>query len=123
MKTLPSVTDAELRVLAALWDAGPATIRQLTDALYPGGSAAHYATVQKLLERLEADRCVARDRTSMTHVFRAKVDRDAFLGGQLRAVAERLCGGSMAPLLAHLVSAEKLSASDRKELRKLLGGK
>src|SRR5206468_5487882 len=51
---IPDVPDAELAVLRELWDKGPESIRQLTDALYPGGSDAHYATVQKLLERLEA---------------------------------------------------------------------
>lgn len=121
MPEIPDVTDAELGVLQALWDDGPATIRQLTDRLYPGGSTAHYATVQKLLERLEAKGCVARDRSAMTHKFSAKVGRDVYIGGQLRAMAERLCGGSLTPLLTHLVKTESLSEHDRKELRKLLG--
>ena len=54
------VTERELAVLQALWDAGPTTIRRLTDALYPGGGATHYATVQKLLDRLESKDCVRR---------------------------------------------------------------
>ena len=33
------VTDAELAVLKRLWAAGSATIRDITDALYPGGGA------------------------------------------------------------------------------------
>ena len=48
------VTDAELAVLQALWELRAATIRQLTDQLYPRGNVSHYATVQKLLERLES---------------------------------------------------------------------
>lgn len=117
---IPDVTDAELGVLQELWDDGPATIRQLTDQLYPGGTTSHYATVQKLLERLEAKGCVARDRTAMTHKFTARIPRDVYIGGQLRAMAERLCGGSLTPLLTHLVRTESLSEEDRKELRKLL---
>jgi predicted transcriptional regulator len=118
--TIPDVTDAELGVLQALWDEGPATIRHLTDRLYPGGSTAHYATVQKLLERLETKGCVARDRSAMTHKFSARIGRDVYIGGQLRAMAERLCGGSLTPLLTHLVKTESLSEEDRKELRKML---
>ena len=34
------VTEAELALLEKLWDAGRASIRQLTDAIYPGGGAA-----------------------------------------------------------------------------------
>src|SRR5437868_12123913 len=97
------VTDAELAVLQALWDRDAATIRQLTDVLYPEGTAAHYATVQKLLERLEAKACVVRDRTPWPHVFAPAVTRDALIGLRLRTMAEKLCGGSLTPLLTHLV--------------------
>ena len=34
--------------------------------------------------------------------------------------AERLCGGSVTPLLTHLLRTERLSDDDRKELRRLL---
>ena len=118
--TPPDVTDAELAVLQVLWDRGSATIRQLTDALYPEGNDVHYATVQELLERLEAKGHVARDRSGHAHRFTARTDRDALVGRRLRAMAEKLCGGMMAPLLTHLVRAEALSSRERDELRALI---
>jgi predicted transcriptional regulator len=118
--TPPDVTDAELAVLQGLWDRGSATIRQLTDALYPEGNDVHYATVQKLLERLEAKGHVARDRSGHAHRFTARTGRDALVGHRLRAMAEKLCGGLMAPLLTHLVRAEALSSRERDELRALI---
>ena len=39
------VTDAELAVLQALWERGPATVRQLTDAVYPGGYQLHLRVI------------------------------------------------------------------------------
>jgi predicted transcriptional regulator len=116
-RTPQDVTDAELAILMVLWDRGPATVRQLTDELYPEGTASQYATVQKLLERLEGKGCVARDRRPWPHVFEAAVDRDELIGRQLRAVAEKLCGGSLAPLLTHLLRIENLSPKERQELR------
>jgi predicted transcriptional regulator len=113
------VPDAELSVLQQLWDRGPATIRRLTAALYPRGTEAHYATVQKLLERLEAKGCVSRDRSGWAHVFRAAIDRDQFIGRRLEAVADRLCGGSLTPLLTNLVRSKRLTARERREVRKL----
>jgi predicted transcriptional regulator len=110
------VTDAELAVLQALWEQGPATIRQLTDLLYPGGEAAKYGTVQKLLERLEPKGCVSRDRSTWPHVFMPAIDRETLIGRRLRVMAEKLCGGSMAPLLLHLLRAEQFSAPEREEL-------
>jgi len=115
-----NVTDAELAVLQALWDQGEATIRQLTDALYPSGTESHYATVQKLLERLESKNHVQRDRSSHAHCFTAMTDRETLVGHRLRAVAEQLTGGLMAPLLSHLVRAETLTAKERRELRQLI---
>src|SRR5436305_2107855 len=103
------VPDAELAVLQVLWDSGPCTIRQLTDVLYPDGSDVYYATVQKLLERLEDKGHVHRDRSAHAHRFSARTDRDALIGHRLRTVAEKLTGGMLAPLLTHLVRAEALS--------------
>jgi BlaI family transcriptional regulator, penicillinase repressor len=120
MEHLHDVTDAELAVLQVLWDRGPATIRVLTDALYPEGNDAHYATVQKLLERLEAKGHVSRDRRPHAHVFTATTDRDALVGRRLRVMAEKLCGGMMGSLLTHLVRAEELSPDERRELRALM---
>src|SRR5947209_6796426 len=114
------VTDAELAILQVLWDEGPATIRRLTDVLYPAGGAAQYATVQKLLERLEAKGYVGRQRTGSAHLFSAAVPRDELIGRRLQDVAEKLCGGSLTPLLTHLVRTRRLSARERQELRDLI---
>ena len=119
-RTPQDVTDAELAILQRLWDAGPATIRQLTDALYPDGGTSHYATVQKLLERLEAKECVRRDARGRVHTFAAALGRDELIGRRLRDVAEKLCGGSLTPLLTNLVRVKRLTAREREELRSLI---
>ena len=113
----PDVTDAELAVLQTLWERGTATIRQITDVLYPEGTTALYGTVQKLLERLEGKECVRRDRDTWPHQFSAAIDRETLIGWRLRATAERLCGGSLAPLLLHLLKAEQFSSEESRELR------
>jgi predicted transcriptional regulator len=119
-RTPQDVTDAELAVLEVLWAGGAATIRELVDRLYPGGGVSKYATVQKLLERLEKDGAVSRQREPGAHTFRAVIGRDELIGRRLRLVAEKLCGGSVTPLLTHLVRTQRLSARDRAELRALI---
>ena len=113
-------TESELALLQTLWERGPSTIRHLTDILYPQRRGAPYATVQKLLERLETKGHVARDRSAHSHVFSARTSRDDLVGRRLRAMAEKLCGGLMTPLLTHLVRAEALTDRERKELRDLI---
>lgn len=114
------VTQAELSLLEVLWDSGPTTIREITEAVYPGGSASDYATVKKLLSRLEMKGYVERDRRSMAHVYRAVSTRDQLIGQRLRSLADSLCGGSSTPLLTHLLQTEQLSAAELDELRTLL---
>lgn len=116
----PDVTETELAVLKALWERGAATIRELTDELYPGGAAVQYATVQKLLERLAKKGFVDRRPRGRAHVFHATVDRGELISRRLRATADSLCEGSLTPLLTHLVGSAELSAEDVSALRRLV---
>ena len=114
------VSDGELAVLEVLWQRGPAAIRQVTDQVFPNGSTAHYATVQKQLERLEAKGFVTRDRSLHVHLFSAAVGRDELIGRRVRAVVDKLCGGSLVPLLSHLAQARELTDAERQALRDLV---
>jgi len=114
------VTDAELDVLRALWEDGPATIRALTDRLYPSGGTSEYATVQKLLERLEGKGHVARTAEGRQNVYHATVEREELVARRLRETAEELCDGSLTPLITQLVSAGKLSREELRELRRVV---
>src|SRR5262249_19758496 len=108
-RTSRDVTDTELAILQVLWKEGSATIRRLTEVLYPHGSTAHYATVQKLVERLEGKGCVRRERRAGAHVYTAAIDQGELIHRRLQAVAEQLCGGSLTPLLTHLVRGRRLT--------------
>ena len=116
----PDVTDAELTVLKALWDRGASSIRELTDLLYPEGGTAHYATVQKLLERLEAKACVRRRRRGRINMYSPVVEREALIARRLRETADKLCEGSLTPLLTQLVEGSDLSRDELAALRRLV---
>jgi predicted transcriptional regulator len=119
-RTPQDVTDKELEILQVLWERGEATIRQITDVVYPQGDTAQYATVQKLLERLEAKGFVRRKKTPPANLYSAAVGRDELIGRGLQDMAAKLCGGSLTPLLTHLVRQRRLSAQERRELRDLI---
>jgi len=114
------VTEAELAILQILWDKGKATTRQITEIIYPNAGQSQYATVQKQLERLEVKGFVNRDRSIFVHFFSAAVDRDELIGRRLQAMADKLCGGSLAPILSHLARRPKLSEKERQALRELM---
>ena len=119
-RTPRDVTDAELEVLRALWDLPEATIRALADRVYPNGGASEYATVQKLLERLEDKGHVAHRSEGRQNVYTARLGREDLVALRLRETADSLCGGSFTPLLTHLVSGARLSARVLRDLRRLV---
>jgi BlaI family transcriptional regulator, penicillinase repressor len=119
-RTPQDITDTELDVLQVLWKHGPLPIRRIAEFLYGNAKTSQYATVQKLLERLEVKECVARNRTANVHVFSAAIERDELVGRRLQAVAQELCEGSWTPLLTNLVQTKKLSEKDRQMLRQLI---
>lgn len=116
------VTGAELAVLEVLWDKGSCCRRQIVDILYPGGGATEYATVQKLLERLEKKGCVRRSEGETGLTFTAAIERGELIARRLLEVADQLCGGSMTPLLMNLVRARPLSEREVGELEDYLAG-
>ncbi len=119
-RSMPAVTEAELRVLAELWDREEATIRDLRDLIYPDGGESKFATVQKLLSRLVVKKLVRRRKDAANWAYRAVVARDELIGGELRRVADRLGGNSLTPLLTYLVETGELSPKERAHLRQLL---
>ena len=115
-RTPQNVTDAEWSLLDVLWNQGPATVRHLTEVLYPSGGASEHGTVYKLLERLEAKGCVKRDRSGGVYEFRPAVARDDVIGRELEALVEKMCGGSLQPLLSNLVRVKRLTPAELREL-------
>ena len=114
------ITDTELSLLNELWQRESATVQELTETLYGNNAPALLATVRKLLDRLEAEECVTRDRTKWPHHYRAVLKRDELAGKRLQAAADELYEGDLTPLLTHLVRSQKLSSEDRANLRKML---
>src|SRR5438309_1447649 len=115
------ITEAEMGVMQVLWERGPSATRQIADAIQGGpADTAQYATVQKQLERLEAKGFVRRDRTLFVHVFSPTVQREELIGRRIREMADKLCGGSLAPILSHLARSQPLSYDERQALRELI---
>lgn len=114
------VTEAELAVLQALWRRGKSTIRDVAALLDPANQDAYYATVKKLLERLESKGFVRREPQGIAYLYEATVGRDELVGQRLRTLAESLCEGSVTPLLTQLAQHERLSKKQQIALLSLI---
>jgi BlaI family penicillinase repressor len=119
-KRRPTATDAELAILKLLWENAALTAREIRERLYPRGTPSDHSTVQKLLQRLERKKLVARDRRSFAHSFRATVTREELAGEQLEVLASKMTDGSLVPFILHAVNAKPLTPQEREEIRRLL---
>ena len=115
--TTAAIPDAELALLKALWDGGPATVRELMDRL---GNEQAYTTVQTLLGRLCDKGHVRTDRRDLAHVFTAVTAREELAERQVQQVASSLLDGAVAPLVLRLVEQGQFNAAEIARFRELL---
>lgn len=111
---------AEFDVLKALWEVGPATVREVLTHLHERGRRLAYTTVQTLLTRLEQKRYVTSDKSDLAHVFRAKVTRDRVTRTRLKNLMSQLYDGAAGPLVLQLVKTERLTPDELDQLHKLI---
>lgn len=116
----PDPGDAELAVLRALWEIGPATVREVLDFLCNTGKRVAYTTVQTMLTRLEQKNYVSSNKSGLAYVYRARLSRERLSKSRLRTLVTQLYDGAAGPLVLQLVRSERLKPEEIKELQKLV---
>ena len=109
----------ELRIMEALWQHGPASVREVQETFTEATRPA-YTTVQTTMYRLETKHAIRRVRKiSNAHIFEAVVSRTA---AHRRLIDDLLSvfGGRSQPVMAHLIEAGKLTLEDLREAEKTL---
>lgn len=114
-----TISTAESRVMEALWRRSPLTAEEIVaEVAEPQGWTE--ATVKSLLNRLLTKGAVAAEKSGRRYLYRALVDRQAYLSQESRGLIDRLFGGRIAPLVSHFSETNQLSAEDLAELKRLI---
>ena len=113
------ISDAEHAVMEVLWKRAPMTATEVADQLVQQKDWS-LQTVKTLLSRLAAKAVVGTEREGRRFLYSPLVERDAYLTGVSRNFVDRLFGGKVMPLVAHLAEADELSADDIREIEELL---
>jgi predicted transcriptional regulator len=116
---VPLPTDAEFRVLEALWTHGAQTVRQVHDRLRDGWGVG-YTTVLKILQNLYEKGLVTRDDSERSHVYTAAVAREWATRGYVSDLTERVFGGSAAELVMRALSSQRATPEELEQIRELL---
>jgi BlaI family penicillinase repressor len=113
------ISEAEHAVMEALWEESPLTAQQVVERVAPNRDWSAN-TVKTLLGRLLAKQVVAHEAEGRRYLYRPLIARDGYVAGESRRLMDRLFGGRLAPLVAHLAERDELSADDIAEIEALL---
>ncbi|WP_417622993.1 BlaI/MecI/CopY family transcriptional regulator [Parasphingorhabdus sp.] len=113
------ISDAEHVVMEVLWKRAPLTATEVADQVVQQKDWS-LQTVKTLLSRLAAKAIVGTERDGRRFLYSPLVERDTYLTGASRNFVDRLFGGKVTPLVAHLAEADELSADDIREIEELL---
>ena len=118
-RQIPKPTEAELAILRVLWELGPATVRQVHEAM-PNSKAIGYTTVLKLLQIMNEKGLVVRDQQQRSHVYQSAAGEEQTQRQLVGDLLDRAFGGSAQKLVMRALSARKASPKELREIREFL---
>lgn len=115
------LTDHELRLMEVLWDAGDATVADVTASV--GDPPLAYNTVLSTLRTLEQKGYVAHREDGRAFVYRARVARTQAADSAVRQLLRRFFGDSPGRLAVALLDGTKLDDGDLARIQRALANR
>ncbi|HTG38842.1 BlaI/MecI/CopY family transcriptional regulator [Sphingomonas sp.] len=113
------ISDAEHAVMEVLWDESPLTAQEVAERIPPSRDWS-VNTVKTLLGRLLGKQIIAHEEDGRRYRYHPLVAREDYVSGESRKLIDRLFGGRLTPLVAHLAERDALSQDDIAEIEALL---
>lgn len=113
----PLPTDAEIDILAVLWRMGPATVREVHEAL---GKDSGYTTTLKQMQLMMEKGLLIRSERFRSHVYEPGVPQEQTQKQIAADLLKRAFNGSAKNLLLGALSAQPASSDELAEIRKMI---
>lgn len=114
----PKPTAAELTILNVLWTQGPATVREVHNALPDQKTG--YTTVLKLLQIMLEKGLVKRDSSSRAHIYESAFQAEDVQTQLVENLLTDAFQGSAKNLILRALSVKPSSPEELAEIRKLI---
>ena len=111
--------DLQLQIMQVLWGRTEATVADVHQALGTDHDLA-YTTIATMLRKMEARGLVGHRLDGRSFVYRAAVAADAVTRGMSDHLLDRLFEGSLADMVAHLLTTREVSRAELSKLEKLI---
>ncbi len=113
------ISEAEHAVMEVLWQQAPLGAADVAARIDPARGWSG-RTVKTLLSRLLAKGVIGHEEQGRRYLYRPAVSRDAYLARESRRLLDRMFGGRITPLVAHLAEQNRLTPVDIAEIEALL---
>jgi|SRR5579884_2728224 BlaI family transcriptional regulator, penicillinase repressor len=118
-KQSATLTEAELRIMQALWAKGPGTVQQVLDWL-PEKPALAYNSVLTTIRILEKKGYVGHLKDGRAHVYQPLVNQDEATRSEIRHLVGRFFKNSHEALLLNILGDEEINEGEVRRLREML---
>lgn len=123
MKPIPNISETEWEVMKVIWAKAPLSAAEIIAALTAIDPTWHPKTAKTLLNRLVKKKALGYKQEGRAYLYRPLVKESDCAVAESESFLDRVFGGSLKPMLAHLVERKKLTAAEIRELKRLLEGK
>ncbi|HEY0113956.1 MAG TPA: BlaI/MecI/CopY family transcriptional regulator [Allosphingosinicella sp.] len=113
------IAEAEYVVMEVLWEEAPLTAAEVSERV-PRERGWSLATVKTMLSRLLAKGALSHEEEGRRYLYRPAIRREDYVAEESGRLIDRMFGGRVTPLVAHLASADRLSVEDIEEIEALL---
>lgn len=113
------ISDAEHAVMEVLWQEAPLAASEVAERVRPHRCWS-IRTVKTLLSRLLAKGALAHEEEGRRYLYRPTLSREDFVARESTRLLDRMFGGRVTPLVAHLAERDQLSPKDIEEIEALL---
>ena len=113
------IGEGEYAVMEVLWETAPLTAIEVAERV-PADRKWSVRTVKTMLGRLLAKGILTHEEDGRRYLYRPAVAKEDYVGQESRRLIDRMFGGKVTPLVAHLAERQQLSAKDIEEIEALL---
>ena len=113
----PIPSDAELGILNVLWQSGPSTVREVHQLL---AKDTGYTSTLKQMQLMHEKGLLLRSERFRSHVYEPALTREEARARFAGDLMHRVFDGSVKNLVLGALSAQRASAEDLKEIRRML---
>ncbi len=114
-----TLTEAELRIMNALWERGSATVHEVLESL-PDKPALAYNSVLTIIRILERKGYVKHVKDRRAHVYTPQIAREEATRSEVRRLVSRFFGDSHELLVLNILEDKSIDTQELDRLRQLL---